>query len=170
MLSIIILTNKKGSHLEKTMLNAFANFGVIKNIDNREDANDCFSTVMSIGSPLDGIITVFDSGYKGEVKGGVQGTVVLAACCERAIKSIAGTNITAITCGTNPLDTLSIASCGSGYTLVSLQREIRTLSGRVIEPCDISIKTEDKAHIYSILATCAVMLLSDFPHEQGYSR
>lgn len=172
--SIVILTNKKNSNLENIMLRALEkNMGasLIENFNQINTSDKTVSLLISIdsipNSDVENTITVFDSSYKGKASN-INGISVVAACCDGALKSMAMSDCTGITCGTSPLDTLSIASCEEGKMLISLQRELQTLSGRVIEPCDISVKTEEPVHIYPTLAACAVLLLCDVPFESGY--
>lgn len=171
---IVVLTKKRSSRLKNIMLRALENSAGVTEINSLGDircADGSKPLLLELKSPIktksENTITVFDSSYKGEAQG-VSGISVAASSCPEAIKSIALSNCTAITCGTGPLDTLSIASCKNGGAMISLQREVHTLSGTVIEPCDISVKTDESVHIYPTLAACAVLLLNDIPFENGY--
>lgn len=50
-----------------------------------------------------------------------------------------GTGTPVVTCGTSPRDTLSVASLRADRALVSLQRCVTTLDGRMIEPGEILV-------------------------------
>lgn len=171
---VIVLTNKINSHLEEIMIKALEKNMCVKKVTSISQTDNLdksafvlVSTDGIIEYSFDNTITVFDSSYKGRADN-IKGVSIVSACCDGALKSIAMSDCTAITCGTSPLDTLSIASCEEGNVLVSLQRELKTLTGDVIEPCDIRIKTDEPVRIYPTLAACAVLLLSDVPYENGY--
>lgn len=172
---IVVLTKKRSSRLKKILLRALENSGGVTELKSLGDicsADGSKPLLLSLKSPIktnpESTITVFDSSYKGEAQGVVSGISIAASSCDEAIRSIALSDCTAITCGTSPLDTLSIASCKNGGAMISLQREVHTLSGAVIEPCDISVTTDESVHIYPTLAACAVLLLNDIPFENGY--
>ncbi len=78
-----------------------------------------------------------------------------------AARSLAGTGAAAITCGTSPKETLSLASISDSQAVISLQRSLRTLSGEIIEPGDFSIQLTKKVDVFPLLSYCAIRLLSD---------
>lgn len=75
----------------------------------------------------------------------------------------------AVSCGTSPRDTLSIASLNPQAALVSLQRCITTLDGSRIEPAEILVSLLQPKSPHQILAAVSVLLLSGVPWESGYS-
>lgn len=165
MACITILTNKAGSHLENTVTRAFERC-VQSGIINRSEYQ--IQVINSLPQAIEkGNITVFDSNCRYDVAC-AEGVCVASSCCSSAIKSIAQSGARGITCGTGSIDTLSVASCEDGRMMISLQRDVKTLSGGVIEPCEIMVKTDSRPHIYPILATVATLLLCDVPFENGY--
>ena len=80
------------------------------------------------------------------------------------------TNTAAITCGTSPKDTISIAGLGLDETnaTLSLQRSIITVGGGILEPHDFTVKLLSKLGPHRILAVCAVLLISGIDSSQGY--
>ena len=77
---------------------------------------------------------------------------VFDSSSNRAAQILSLTGGPAISCGTSPRDTFSLASISEQKTVVSLQRSLHTLAGNEIEPRD--------------MAFCAVMLLCDVGCEQ----
>lgn len=66
-----------------------------------------------------------------------------------------------LTCGFSPYDTLVLSSSERGQALVSLQREIRTVSGQVVEPGDFLIQKSEEYSDMTLLLCTAVFLLLD---------
>ncbi len=74
----------------------------------------------------------------------------------------------AVTCGMSSKATVSISGkTGDGY-LVSLQRKLCTLSGRVVEPHEIKVQFTGQYEDQAILAATAALLLGDWL-QQEYS-
>lgn len=80
-----------------------------------------------------------------------------------------GTGTAAVACGTSPRDTLSLASIDANSALVSLQRCVTTLDGRMIEPGEILVSLLRPRSPHEVLAAVSVLLLSGVPWENGYS-
>lgn len=93
---------------------------------------------------------------------------VLESQNRKAAELLQGTHATVITCGTGSKDTLSIAGLESSCASVSLQRNLVTLSGNVLEPHDFNVKLSKPRSPYQILFVSAVLLISDINSEQGY--
>ncbi len=171
---IIVMTNKNNSNLADVMSRALEKNGGVKEIKRAADIRksrrykNCMLKLKNpFGHRFKNSVTVFDSSYKGTADSG-GGTNVFASSCKNILASMANGDCIGISCGTGPLDTLSVASCNEGRMLISVQREIKTLSGNIIEPCEIIVKTERLPHIYPTLAACAALLISGVPYENGY--
>ncbi len=171
MATVVLLTNKKGSRLEKILDKA---------LEKNCEGPRALSALLHLGSrnkilTMDrppkrkstDCLNVFDPSFKGEGFV-ISGTGIFSSCCCDAIKTAERSECNSITCGTSPLDTLSIASCSDREVMVSLQREIQTLKGDIVEPCEICVKTEEKPHIYPTLAATACLLMLGTPFENGY--
>ena len=65
-------------------------------------------------------------------------------------------NIPLITCGPSQKDTFTYSSCTDDNIVVSLQRSIKTLSNKSIEPFEILVKHDNQYDIYSSLAYMAI--------------
>ncbi|MGI6260338.1 MAG: hypothetical protein ACOYJR_00675 [Acutalibacteraceae bacterium] len=72
----------------------------------------------------------------------------------------------AIGCGTSPRDTFSLASFSEQKAVVSLQRNLLTLTGETVEPRDITLRLRRGCSVFEIMAFCAVMLLCGDGSEQ----
>lgn len=67
-----------------------------------------------------------------------------------------------VTCSMNSRSTVSISGIkSSSKKLISLQRSIRRLDGELTEPYEFYAAVSEEIAIYPLLASCAVMLLSD---------
>jgi hypothetical protein len=78
------------------------------------------------------------------------------------------TDTAAITCGTSPKDTISIAGLDEANAALSLQRSIITVTGEILEPHDFTVKLLSKLGPHRILAVCAALLISGVDSSQGY--
>lgn len=93
---------------------------------------------------------------------------VVSAQNPSAAELLNGTGKIAITCGTSQKDTLSIASLGLTTAVVSLQRYLTTISGRVIEPHDFQVKLKKETQVYPLLVACAALLMAEIQSVEGY--
>ena len=57
----------------------------------------------------------------------------------QAAQMLCGSKASVVTCGTGPKDTLSLAGLDTTAACVSLQRNMATLDGRLLEPHDFSV-------------------------------
>lgn len=87
----------------------------------------------------------------------------------RAEAMLQSINAVALSCGCGPKDTLSIAGLGNDSAALSLQRNIKTLSGEIIEPRDFNVNFSEKRSPHQILSVCAALLASGVDSSQGYS-
>lgn len=74
----------------------------------------------------------------------------------------------AITCGLSLRDTLCPSSINFPNNIISLQRDILTISGKVIEPHDFKVTLKKSMPMFNILSLCGILLLSDIPSVDGY--
>jgi len=65
----------------------------------------------------------------------------------------------AISCGTSPRDTISLASFSGQKAVISLQRNLTALGGGTVEPRDITVSLGRSGSVFEVMAFCAVMLL-----------
>lgn len=86
----------------------------------------------------------------------------------QAADVLRGSKAAVITCGTGSKDTLSIASLEPERAEVSLQRNLKTLGGTVLEPHDFSVLLSRPLAPGLILLVSAVLLLSDVSLGDGF--
>lgn len=86
----------------------------------------------------------------------------------RAAALLKGTGTTAVTCGTGPKETLSIAGLEDGTAALSLQRTLKTLNGRTLEPHDFTVKFSAPRSPHQLLMVCATLLISGVDSSNGY--
>lgn len=117
----------------------------------------------------DGII-IFGDGY---TEPDEKCTIKRAVCItdssnKAAVRSLNSTESCVIGCSMSERDTLSISCITDEYRLVSLQRNIHTLDGDIIEPCEIKLFSDRDLSPFTVLAVCAVLLLTGQPYDDGF--
>lgn len=86
-----------------------------------------------------------------------------------ALKKLSDNKITTVTCGMSNKDTMVLSSVTDNTASVCLQRKIITLSGNEVEPCEFPVKLKTPITDYALLASFAILLLSDIkPHGGEY--
>lgn len=70
-------------------------------------------------------------------------------------------HIPILTCGLSPKNTITFSSRTPEKAVVTLQREIRTASGKKIEPCELPVSLSKTRADYAILASIATLWLTD---------
>lgn len=93
---------------------------------------------------------------------------VMGSGNRQAADALRDSGAAVIACGTGSKDTLSIASLEPDGAEVSLQRNLRTLGGTVLEPRDFSVSFSKTLAPELILPVSAVLLLSDVNPDGGY--
>lgn len=88
---------------------------------------------------------------------------------KQAISILSHTGTSAISCGMAMHNTLSIASIDENNAIISLQRDIKTLSDSIIEPHDFPVYYSKRIDVFSLLAVSAVLLLSNIDSSNGYN-
>lgn len=87
----------------------------------------------------------------------------------RAAALLKDTGCTAVTCGTSPKDTLSIAALEEGSAVLSLQRTLETLNGKMLEPHDFTVKCSEARSPHQLLTVCAALLIAGADSSGGYT-
>lgn len=87
----------------------------------------------------------------------------------RAAAMLQKAGASAVTCGSGPKDTLSIAGLENNAAALSLQRNLKILNGNILEPRDFNVKFAEKRSPHQILSTCAVLLAAGVDPSQGYA-
>lgn len=64
-----------------------------------------------------------------------------------------------ITCGISPKNTVSVTSRTAEKLTLSLNRRIRTLSGKLCEPLELPVEVPENADEYDVMAAFAAKLL-----------
>ena len=79
----------------------------------------------------------------------------------RAVELLRGSGCNAISCGTSAQDTVSVSSCSEQRFSVSIQRALRTLSGKRVEQGEFTLLAETPCSPFFAAAFVAVLLLCD---------
>lgn len=167
-INIIVCSAKKEGTLFSMLYNTLENNGGVCAHYNNNIKSSCSSprynlysmvTIPTITN-ISGII-VFDSYFKtNNIKQNLSGlTPVFESKNKKAISMLNGTNALPVSCGTGNKDTLSVASIDENKALISLQRDIQSVYGKIIEPQDFTVKLYSNCKLYYTLAIAAVELL-----------
>lgn len=93
---------------------------------------------------------------------------VLESKNHRAAALLKGSGAAAVTCGTGSRETLSIAGLEEGTAALSLQRTLRSLDGKTLEPHDFTVKFSEPRSPHQLLMVCASLLISGADSSKGY--
>lgn len=77
-----------------------------------------------------------------------------------AIKAIDGNNNPCISCGMSCNDSVTLSSISDTDATISIQRSIRDINGKLIEPCDIKIKLNHFCDGFTLLSIFCFLILS----------
>ena len=93
-------------------------------------------------------------------------TLILNAESTRQLEKAVGCGAYAVDCGHSPQSTVSFTGSSEDTLVVSLNRELTALSGRVIEPLELPVPRHSDD--YSIMSFIALrLLLDDYESELG---
>lgn len=94
-------------------------------------------------------------------------TAIINADNEGQLKSVLEKGIKALTCGTSGTATVSFSSETEDTLVISLNRSITALSGKIIQPLEIPVEKRE-AERYSLMSYTALrIILDDFNSELG---
>lgn len=82
---------------------------------------------------------------------------IVSSSSTNQINKLAKLNIPVITCGTSQKDTFTYSSNTEDEIVVSLQRTIKSLTGKTIEPFELPIKHTNNCNTYCDLAYSAIL-------------
>ena len=77
------------------------------------------------------------------------------------LSALAGTEANVITVGTSKKDTVTYSGLTDEQVCVSLTREIRAFSGRVIQPLEFPVAIDDSSDMYDSLAFATLRIMLD---------
>lgn len=81
------------------------------------------------------------------------------ACCTLLAGGQSGGRENAVRCGLSGLDELTLSSIGKTGAMLSLQKDIMTLGGKLLEPQEIPVELGQPAEPEAVLAAAGAMLL-----------
>lgn len=94
-------------------------------------------------------------------------TAIINADNEGQIKAVQKKGIKALTCGTSGTATISFSSETEDTLVISLNRSVTALSGKIIQPLEIPVEKRE-AERYSLMSYTALrIILDDFNSELG---
>ncbi len=96
-------------------------------------------------------------------------SVVVDTGNQDGIHLLSGKKVSVIGCSMSGHDTLNASGINSfPNKMVSLQRNIQTVSGEIIEPHEFKVTLKEELTLYPLLSACAVLLLSGENSDSGY--
>ena len=119
----------------------------------------CVKDPLRVGMP--NTVVVFDSDRAQDIQYLPEGCpCIVDAGDAAALSYLKSVGHAAICCGTSAKDTLCVSSMDYGNAVVSVQRELPTLTKTVVEPGDVPLHLKKPCEPFSMLAASAVLLLS----------
>jgi len=88
-------------------------------------------------------------------------TAIVSSENEYGVKFLAEQGIQTVTCGLSGKDTVTISSFTGERVMVSLQRELRSCSGKMLQPVEISVELGSIRDRYTIMSGIAAKLLAE---------
>ncbi len=110
---------------------------------------------------VDNSIIILTGAYACPVIKGSATIILNSGSTSGLLPPTAGTKLRLISCGLSSKDTLTLSSFTADSAVVSLQRSITSLSGAIVEPGDYPISIGATIDQFSILASVAVLILTD---------
>ncbi len=172
MKSVIILGDDKERLLGKTVIKACESYGGAlvheKGRVYRTVREPVFEVVDAVSGECNDMRAVLVSGssYRGELSSGCF-TVIADSGSSRLSQLLMGAECPVIGCSSSDRDTLSLSCRSRGRMLIALRRSILTLTGEIIEPCEIIVYTNEELPLFPVLAACGVLLLCGVPYGDG---
>ena len=161
MTTVVLCGEREDTGIRRVLVRALSRYGGVQWYDGRRlqasrPAPEFFlyeTTHLPKAEQVEGILIFKNLFYLHEKEKAPVGFVpVLDAQNLAAASALRGTQAIGITCGASPRDTLSMASLRDDSAVVSLQRELRDLSGKIWEPHDRAIRLEAGAEMYPIFS------------------
>ena len=170
----IVLDGECGEHFEKKLTELLQTSGRVTTVGGRSLKGRGDMDFLLIHSDslteLDssGLLIFFGNAEYRQMRVGSGMVAVTDMTNETALGILKDIDIIVITCSMSGRSTLSMASLTDDSAVVSLQREIHSLSGRIIEPHDITVKLTVPMGDYQVMALCAAVLLCDISRGDSY--
>ncbi len=152
MIDIVVCGKNKNSQIDKLIINNFSGLNYVS--INQSDNIPAFNTVNPI--------IIFKNSFTQKLNNSPiphKAICILNPENEFAINILSEQNIPAISCGMSGRDTFSLSSINFPKISLSLQRQIFSVNDICIEPQEFVINVKKNYEPYSIMATCATILL-----------
>jgi len=89
-------------------------------------------------------------------------TAIVSSSNEAALNYLSQSSQKTISCSMSTKDTISLSSITDESAVISLQRQLSDINGRIIEPHDMRVKLSEPADEYYICAAYALLLISGY--------
>ena len=175
----LVLYGDRQPELRETLVRALAAYGGVQYFGGGGLMRDpsggpaehylyCVREPLRIG--MENTVVVFDSDRAEDIQylpGGCP--CIVDAGDAAALSYLKSVGHAAVCCGTSAKDTLCVSSMDYGNAVVSVQRELPTLAGTVVEPGDIPLRLKKPCEPFGMLAASAALLLSGLAVTVGFA-
>lgn len=170
MFKIVVVGDDAENTLTKSVCLACSAYGILScKKQNIICADFCVLNDKSIEAGEYCDIAVFGECKSRDVRMPKADFCILDSGNKNAAHLIYDTGLTAITCSMAVYDTLTAdAVADKENILVSLRRDIVMPNGTTIEPQDFRLRLKSEMPIYSMLASCGVLMLCGVNGQNGY--
>lgn len=179
LINILIYGRDDTDELETTMIGALANNGgvqyysggVLSAFTSETPRYNLYISDRPINIGIKNGIVVLHACMEGDIPITIPEGVacIVDSSNTLALSMLKNAGHIAYCCGTSPRDTFSISSLESESAVVSVLRQVESIQGDVIEPCEIPITFASAIPPFNLLACCAVLAISGQDISQGIS-
>ena len=162
---MVILFAERKSKTEKEIIEILTLFGASyisdKTVCSLEGAFTVVSEYKSIDLKLnDGIAVFCDTTHRFKKQLFPSGTIGICEDTDiKALNLFLENHTPVISCGMNGKNTVTLSSLEDNIPLITLQRRITDLKGRIIEPAEFKINLKKNYSPFSIMASVTILLL-----------
>ena len=141
----------------------YISFEGLKPLGNQPSSYIVFDTDQTVFSEHSKTILIFKKQFDYSKKLHLQkdSIIIFEGSNSRAINYIGKSNCNTLCCGVHSKDTISLSANTDNRSCISIQREITTISGNIIEPMELAVNHLYPEEPYTLLATCAALLVCD---------
>ena len=175
MIRIIVLGKNSDSSITRALLRSLGKkicieaFGEFGSVRTRHSSPDAILIDTESIAKIDecSTILIFKKDFCGKLpKISSKCTAVLDESNTALLNSLIKMPFPSICCGLSQRNTLTVSSMQSGDAVISLQRELFSISGNTVEPSDISVRLRTHESYYTLMAVTAAHLLLDIEEDK----
>ena len=168
-MTTVVLCGKNGEKISDEICKMLSSNGIIRICDNivTQNCNTPKFCIIECKNPKElqlseaVIVVVGTIMYKNNITLKGKNIVGIVYSSDKAaLQLFKDTNISVITCGMAEEDTISLSSIKDDSAIVSINRKIKSLKGKIIEPQEHKLNINAPLNDYSLLVATALVLSS----------